>query len=52
MSARPLLDLDERLLEPDAWEAPDHLSDREGFDALGQDWRWSEGLIEDPEAQR
>lgn len=52
MIGRPFPELEDDLLEPDAWEAPDHLSDREGFDALGQDWRWSEGLIEDPEAYR
>lgn len=49
---RPLdTDPDLRLLEPDTWETPDHLTDQEGFDALGQDWRWSQGLIDDPEAQ-
>jgi hypothetical protein len=51
--SRPLPpDPDEQLLELETWDAPDHLSDREGFDALGQDWRWTEGLIDDPEVGR
>lgn len=40
------------LLELEVWDAPDRLSDREGFDAIGADWRRAETLIDDPETGR
>lgn len=48
---RRSLDPDERLLEPEVWEAPRRLSAEESLDLTGTDWRSTRPLFS-PEMDR